>query len=329
MRFKLTIYALFCLAPFLRAQRVNILPDTLHICGDSAFIALSREVGNGAAIRWITPGGVINNTKRIKASGEGRYYIRIYPDNKPGTADSTYVKLWARPAASLRDTTICKETPVVLDAGNPGMRYFWNTGQQGRKIKVTQQGRYWVRITNGKCVTVDTVKVTHYPGSGVQINPEQTFCLNDEDRLLSIKGGGDVPVLWNTGATTPTIVPTREGMYWVRTESPFCGSHTDTIFVKLKACECEMMIPNSFTPNEDNRNDYFFPVTQCEYSFYMLTVTDRWGNTVFVSNNVHTKWDGRYKGNLCPEDIYVYRIESTEKGSDKKLVRTGHISLFR
>lgn len=90
-----------------------------------------------------------------------------------------------------------------------------------------------------------------------------------------------------------------------------------------------MIIPNSFTPNEDNRNDYFFPVLQCDYSYFNLTITDRWGNTVYSSNNTNGKWDGRFKGNLCPEDIYIYRIESTEKGTDKKLVRNGHISLFR
>ena len=90
-----------------------------------------------------------------------------------------------------------------------------------------------------------------------------------------------------------------------------------------------MMVPNSFTPNEDNRNDFFFPVMQCEYSYYTITITDRWTNTVFSSNNINAKWDGRFKGNLCPEDIYVYKIESIEKGSEKRLVRNGHISLFR
>ena len=76
-----------------------------------------------------------------------------------------------------------------------------------------------------------------------------------------------------------------------------------------------MIIPNSFTPNEDNRNDYFYPVLQCEYSYFKITIMDKWENTVFTSNSVNGKWDGRFKGNLCPEEMYVYRIESVEKGT--------------
>jgi gliding motility-associated-like protein len=144
-----------------------------------------------------------------------------------------------------------------------------------------------------------------------------------------VKVNPNSKVVWNTGATTPAISVTKEGMYWVKTESKDCGTQIDSVKVKLKPCDCELLIPNSFTPNEDNKNDYFFPVFQCEYTYYSLVISDRWGNTVFSTNNLSAKWDGRFKGNLCPEDIYVYRFESTEKGNDKKLIRTGHISLFR
>ena len=99
--------------------------------------------------------------------------------------------------------------------------------------------------------------------------------------------------------------------------------------VKLKACDCEIIVPNSFTPNEDGRNDYFFPVLSCDYSYYLFTVFDRWENIVFTSNNINAKWDGRFKGNLCPDDIYVYHIETIEKNTGKKEPRDGKISLFR
>jgi gliding motility-associated-like protein len=103
----------------------------------------------------------------------------------------------------------------------------------------------------------------------------------------------------------------------------------DSVKVKIKACDCEILVPNSFTPNEDDRNDYFFPVLQCEYSYYNMTIFDRWSNTVFITNNPNGRWDGRFKGNLCPDDIYVYRIETIEKGSERKSVSKGQISLFR
>ena len=288
------------------------------------------QFDNNTSINWTTPYSIVTNTRKIGASRPGKYYVKIVsPQFATPLIDSTYVRIYAKPKSYLRDTTICKGKSVILDAKNPGMRYFWSTYENTQKIKVENSGLYWVKVTNGSCVKTDSLNVRLLQGGGATINSEMLFCLNESNKQLTVKVNPGTKILWNTGATSPSINATKEGVYWVKTQTNNCGLQVDTVRVKLKVCECEMMIPNSFTPNEDNRNDYFFPVMQCEYSYYTLTVSDRWGNTVFFTNNINAKWDGRFKGNLCPEDIYVYRIESTEKGTDKKLIRNGHISLFR
>jgi gliding motility-associated-like protein len=314
----------------LSAQKYNLLPDTIHLCsGDSASIEIRQDVGLLSDIVWTTPRGAIKGTKKIRTAVPGKYFIRFAPQNKSALNDSSYIKVYSRPEKQLVDTSICRGRTVTLDAANPGMKYLWSNGAHTQKIRVENAGRYWVKIINGRCAIYDTAMVKFHPSSAVSIVKEVTFCLNDEVKVLTAKAGPEVELLWNTGATTPTINVVREGSYYLTSNSKFCGIHTDTVKVKLKACECEMLIPNSFSPNEDNRNDYFFPVVDCEYTYFIMTITDRFGNTVFTGNSVNSKWDGRFKGNLCSEDIYVYRIESTEKVTDKKQVRTGHISLFR
>jgi gliding motility-associated-like protein len=309
----------------------KMLPDTMRFCGDdsSSFIEIKHELEKNATILWNTPGASISNVKKLKVSKEsGRYKLKVV--SQQGVfRDSTYVKIYPKPKYHLRDTVLCKGQYFVLDAKNPGARYLWNTHENTQKIKVENSGLYWVKINNKGCSIIDTIKIKFLQNSAVNFNGEVTFCLNEENKILSVKASTGGKILWNTGATTTNINATKEGWYWVKTESKECGIQTDSVKVKLKACDCEMLVPNSFTPNEDNRNDYFFPVIQCEYSWYNITVSDRWGNVVFSSNNIGAKWDGRFKGNLCPEDIYVYHIESTEKGTDKKLIRNGHISLFR
>jgi gliding motility-associated-like protein len=313
------------------SQKINLLPDTTGYCyGDSAWVEIKQPLDNNAFISWTTPQGIITNTRKVRALKAGSYVVKVTsPSYMTSLFDSTYVKMSFRPKLLLRDTIICKGKSLILDARNPGMQYFWNTFETSQKIKIEKPGRYWVVITNGSCISIDTVYVKQVQGSGVSLVSEVSFCLNDENKIISVKTNPGTKILWSTGATSPSIYAIKEGSYWVKTEINNCGPQVDTVKVKFKMCECEMMIPNSFTPNEDNRNDYFFPVMQCEYSYYNLTISDRWGNVVFTTSNVSAKWDGRYKGNLCPEDIYVYKIESTEKGSDKKQVRTGHISLFR
>lgn len=309
----------------------KMLPDTMRFCSDdtSASIELRNDLERNAIIQWTTPSTTISNTRKVNVAREtGRYRLKI--TSQQGVfKDSTFVRMYTKPKAYLKDTTLCKGQVLLLDAKNPGMRYAWNTHESTQKIRVENSGRYWVKIMNRGCSVVDTVQVRFLQNASTSFNSEVSFCLNDENKVLSIKVAPGAKVLWNTGSTSASIIPTKEGMYWVKTESRDCGMQVDSVKVKLKACECEMLIPNSFTPNEDNRNDYFFPVFQCDYSYYNMIISDRWGNTVFSTNNLNAKWDGRFKGNLCPEDIYVYRIESTEKGSDKKAVRNGHISLFR
>jgi len=293
-------------------------------------VEIKTQLEDITSITWTTPSGIITNTKKVRARKAGKYYVRMTSSQLTSPLlDSTTVNIYVKPKSFLRDTIICKGKGIVLDAKNTGMQYLWNTFETSQKIKIVNPGRYWVAIINGNCNIVDTVFIKPVQGSGVVVNNEATFCVNDENRIISIRANPGTKIQWSTGATSASIYAIKEGTYWVKTEINNCSVQVDTIKVKLKVCECEMMIPNSFTPNEDNRNDYFFPVCQCEYSYYTMTITDRWGNTVFSTNNINIRWDGRFKGNLCPEDIYIFKIESTEKGSDKKLVRSGHISLFR
>jgi gliding motility-associated-like protein len=281
-----------------------------------------------ASIEWTTPYRIIYNTKKIVANTSvGKYYVKV-TSGKNVYFDSTFIKMYPKPKRLLRDTTVCKSKTVVLDAKNQGARYFWNTGDVTEKIRVEASGKYWVRINNGGCGVIDSVNVKIISTQN-QLNSEHTFCLSESNKLISIKPGSSTKILWSNGSTGNAINALKEGVYWVQTESKQCGKQTDSTRVKFKACDCEMLIPNSFTPNEDNKNDYFFPVLQCEYTYFNLVISDRYGNTVFVTSNPNAKWDGRYKGNLCPEDNYVYTIESIEKGSEKKAVRNGYISLFR
>jgi len=258
----------------------------------------------------------------------GKYYVRISVGGKVNT-DSTYTKFYPKPKLNLRDTIVCKGRPLVLDTKLPGLRYLWSTDETTQKIKVENSGKYWVKATNKGCSVYDTVNVKVLIGTVLNFNSEVSFCLSEENKTLSIKANPGSKILWSTGSIYPSINVTKEGTYWVKTENKNCGEQTDSVRVKLKACDCEMLIPNSFTPNEDNRNDYFFPVIQCEYSYFNFIISDKWGNTVFSTNSVHGKWDGRFKGNLCPEEVYVFKIESIEKGNDRKQTRSGHVSLFR
>jgi len=307
------------------------LPDTLNFCsGDSAYIEIKQTLENRAFISWSTPQGIITNTKKISVFKQGKYFVTVNSSefSKP-INDSCFVRVYTKLKPLMRDTFLCKGKSMILDAKHTGYKYFWSTGETGQRIKIENAGRYWVKLFNGSCLTTNSITVKSLTGPSVYLPSEITFCLNETQKIVTAKAGPGTRMLWNTGATSSTIEVAQEGMYSVKSVVGNCGQQVDSILVKFKVCECEMIIPNSFTPNEDGRNDYFFPVAPCEYSYYHIMITDRWGNTVYTSNNINGKWDGRFKGNLCPEDNYTYVIESKERGGDKKKIRQGQIALFR
>lgn len=313
------------------AQQKDLLPDSLSFCwGDSAFVELKHTIDNNSSITWTTPQGIVTNTRRISAQKQGKYYVRVSSGNSAKVyTDSCFVRMAYRIRPAMRDTAICKGKSLVLDCKYPGIKYQWSTGETAQRITVETAGRYWVKMRNGSCVTVDTVKVKLLPAMAVSVPNDLVFCANEEPKVITVKGAPNTRYMWNTGVTTASLQVTKEGRYWLRSESGLCGKQIDTVKVKIKMCDCEMIIPGSFSPNEDNRNDYFAPQSSCEYSYFFITISDRWGNIVYTSTNSNGRWDGRFKGNLCPEDIYVYRIETTEKAGDKKMVRSGKVSLFR
>ena len=70
-------------------------------------------------------------------------------------------------------------------------------------------------------------------------------------------------------------------------------------------------IPNSFTPNTDGVNEYFFGMG--EYiSSYQMEIYDRWGELIFQSNDMERKWDGTYRGKQVQQGQYVYKFRVTD-----------------
>jgi gliding motility-associated-like protein len=59
-----------------------------------------------------------------------------------------------------------------------------------------------------------------------------------------------------------------------------------------------------------------------------MNIFDRWGEKLFTASDIHNAWDGMYKGILCKEDAYTWKINLTNVfGKSKEL--TGHVTLIK
>jgi gliding motility-associated-like protein len=111
--------------------------------------------------------------------------------------------------------------------------------------------------------------------------------------------------------------------------------YIDTIYtiVNITECnsnteECSLYVPNAFTPNNDELNEEFYPVSECTLDEYEWTVYDRWGNQIFYSINPDEKWNGKIKGADCMNGIYIYMINYKFPTQERK-TKYGKILLVK
>ena len=91
--------------------------------------------------------------------------------------------------------------------------------------------------------------------------------------------------------------------------------------------ESVLDIPNVFTPNEDNKNDYFVIGYNYPPESYLITIVNRWGNQVFETHDINYSWDGRTHGEYCTPGVYYWVMEYRE--DNRQFKNNGFVYLFR
>lgn len=95
----------------------------------------------------------------------------------------------------------------------------------------------------------------------------------------------------------------------------------------------EVAMPSAFTPNGDGVNDFYFPVYFSKQAvLYDFRIYNRWGEIIHKDPN--NGWDGKYKGEEQPTEVYTYYIyievpDKDHPGQQKIIKREGSFTLLR
>jgi len=91
----------------------------------------------------------------------------------------------------------------------------------------------------------------------------------------------------------------------------------------------KFVVPNTFTPNGDGRNDVFLPIRIfIADNDYLFIIYNRWGQKLFETSNPSDGWDGTLKGAAVQNDAYVYYVSFKIRG-DEQIVKAGTVMLLR
>lgn len=161
--------------------------------------------------------------------------------------------------------------------------------------------------------TLDLIPQTNQIGLSWEWSPKETLSCSDCES----------PTATPFSNTTYTVVATN-------LNNCTAMASIDILVNKQK----DIYIPTAFSPNGDGYNDFLkiFP-TASVAEISSFSIFNRWGGLVFEANNLSTDeewpgWDGRRKGQLLPNGVFVYQL-SLVRVDGKKAVKTGEVLILK
>jgi gliding motility-associated-like protein len=288
---------------------------------------LTLSASGGASYLWsgpnLTPTSqnplIINN---ITALNAGTYTVQVTSAQNCSTTTQATVNVIPKVTAVVTGNVIvCAGTSTQLNASG-GIYYKWtpSTGLDHDDIAnpvatPAQTTTYTVDVGNGTCddntqsVTVNVMQDPVADAGGNKVIFEgQSVKLNG-----SIAGDNITSFYWapTTGLSdpnslTPLATPDDNVTYTLTAISQSCGTSSSSVFVRVYK---KITIPNTFSPNNDGRNDYWDIDALVTYPDCTVMVYDRYGQQVYQSIGYPKPWDGTLNGSPLPQGTYYYIID--------------------
>ncbi len=230
----------------------------------------------------------------------------------------------------LSPSAFCEKDTLILSA-DQAKSYLWsgpnNFSSSSKSAYIpgaskSESGTYSL-ITNTNTYCADTnyidIDVLSLPkvnaGKDTTISMGATFRLNPTvDANTRLYKWGPSTYLSCTQCQNPNSSPTQQISYTLTvTDGNGCSS-TDSVMISVTCSDKNYFIPNTFSPNGDGMNDYFYPRGGFIEKVIFLRVFNRWGEKVFEQNdfslNDKTKgWNGKYKGKIVDTGVFAYTIQ--------------------
>ena len=269
----------------------------------------------------------------------------------PATIDSS---IPAAPPTFIADNlTGCNPLPVNFSTINPipGANYTWflNNTEIGTGPNlvhtINASGYHDITLEYELSSCFETTTYDDYifmendPIASFTFNPAVISSEIEEINFVNSSIGA-VSYLWDFGDNSSSTVQ--------NTSHTYTGA-SDNILVSLTAStplgcfdiyemtivvlsEAIFYIPNTFTPDEDEHNQLWKPIFTSGFDVYSfnLEIYNRWGETIWESNDASAGWDGTYgiDGLRVPSGIYNWTIRYGSKINDDTKQVNGFVNVL-
>ncbi|MCB0630200.1 MAG: gliding motility-associated C-terminal domain-containing protein [Saprospiraceae bacterium] len=331
-------------------------PDT--ICPNGEITAVAEGGTAPYTYDWTGPNGFSASGASVNISASGEYCVTITDANGCSTNCCKTFEVREEIGCNIdgTDDPICKgETTTYTVSATGGVEpytFAWsgpnNFTATTAGIDIGNAGEYCVTITDANGCTTTCCKTLEVTDIVVNLSADPTVILLGGSSILTANASGcdncrydwylfDDLIIEDGGAileVTPEAPVPQDSLYEYRvvvSEDGQCPVEARVnVRVRTLCDDLHVYIPNSFTPNGDGLNDELRIYSSFleELKSMELMIYNRWGQEVFRTTNPAGFWDGTFKNEPLPPDVYGFYLEVVCP-TDQTLVQKGDITLLR
>lgn len=231
---------------------------------------------------------------------------------------------------------VCDEGDLAIATAEGDGAMTWSNGTQGPVLVTDSLGYYVVTAVND-CGTFT---------AGVQVMPSAVtayFVPSSPERSLpvdltfiNLSSGGAIAFEWLVDSVPVSDAVNLSRLFnWPETSlisltatDVFGCSDTYSLPIEIVLEDDMVFVPNAFTPDNDGLNEVFRAYGPPVDDFRM-EVYNRWGEVVFVSEDMNRGWTGDVMngGYYGQNESYVWVVTYTY--DDERVKLTGHVVVVR
>jgi gliding motility-associated-like protein len=281
------------------------------------------------------------------------YYATATNAYNCSVQDSSYIQVSIPFTATIvpNDIAICQQGTTTVDVNPKGKIILWtpatglsNPSIYNPVISATQDVTYTATLSDSVgCITNSSsaiVKVHVKTLPTVDAGPDMIYPRGANFTLSPAYSNNVSSYLWKpSDLLSCNTCPSPNGInditrnYVITVTSDSGCVASDSVRIAIECKDANLFMPKAFSPNNDNLNDYFYPITVGIKTIVRFTIYNRQGQVIYEATNFPPNdktfgWNGLLKGSYQSVGTYVYILESI-CDIGEKLIKKGSFVLLR